>query len=71
MNLYKLRGLLDLHIDVILEVLHEPSASTGPLVLLEAGGVDVRGYVGQLEAEVDGRDGRRPTERLSENGCIK
>lgn len=34
-------GLLDLHVDAILEVVHEPSASAVFLILLEASGVDL------------------------------
>lgn len=53
MNLNKVIGLLDLYVDAILEVVHEPSASLVLLVLLEAGGVDMRRHVSELQAEVD------------------
>lgn len=39
-NLDAVLGLLDLDVDVVLEVVHEPKASVAPPVLLEASGID-------------------------------
>lgn len=45
---------LDLDVDVILEVVHQPGSSIVALVLLEGGGVDVRRHAGNyLKGEVD------------------
>lgn len=52
-NLNAVPGLLDLHIDVILEVVHQPGSSVVLPVLLESAGVDLRRNVGELKVEVD------------------
>lgn len=53
MNINKVFGLLDLHVDVIIEVFREPSLTIVLLVLPKACGVDLRRHLGELEVEVD------------------
>lgn len=53
MNLNEALGLLDLHVEAILEIVQEPSVSVVHLILLEPGAVDPRRNVGELESEVD------------------
>lgn len=53
-NLNLMHGLLDLHVDEIVEVFHQPGSSVAPLILLKARGVDAQRHVCvQREGEVD------------------